>query len=367
MKPPEEYIAPWVKEAEPYSDKHLEYAWQHKEVLRMMSNENPLPPSERVLRAMREASSRSNLYPHSGYELRKRVAEPWGLGPENVILGNGSTEIIDIILRTFLTPGDEVIISVPTFAMYERRTRVNGGKPALVAMTEDYQLDVERILSAISALTKLIFICSPNNPTGNRIPDGDVKTVLATGVPTAIDEAYYELEVDGRSMAPLIKEYPNAIVTRTLSKAYGLAGLRVGYAFANPSLITYLSRVKMPWNVSLIALEAGLAAIEDEADLARKKEIIIAGRDYLRSELNKIEGLHAFSSEGNFVLIDATDTGYSSEEIVQGILEQGIFVRPMSPHGLRRGFVRVTVGTPEQNTRCVEAFRRFFSHGKAKT
>lgn len=367
MKPLEEYVAPWVKEAEPYSDKHLEYAWQHKEVLRMMSNENPLPPSEGVLGVIREAANRSNLYPHSGYELRKRVAEPWGLGPDNVILGNGSTEIIDIILRTFLTPGDEVIISLPTFAMYERRTRVNGGKPVLVAMTEDYQFDVEAISSAISPLTKLIFICSPNNPTGNRILDGDLKRVLATGVPTVIDEAYYELEVDGRSMAPLVKEYPNAIVTRTLSKAYGLAGLRIGYAFADPSLITYLSRVKMPWNVSLISLEAALAAIEDEADLARKKEMIIAGRDYLRSELSKIEGLTVFSSEGNFLLIDATDTGSSSEEIVQGILKEGVFIRPMSPHGLRKGFVRVTVGTPEQNACCVEAFKRFFSPGKTTT
>ena len=360
MKRVEEYVVPWVRESESYSDKHLDFAWQHPGLLRMMSNENPLPPSEKVARAIMQAAHQSNLYPHSAHKLREELAKPYGLGAENVILGGGSNEIIDIVIRTFVAPGDEVIIPVPTYSPYEIRTRISGGKPVLIPLTENYDLDVNGIIKAISGATKLIFICNPNNPTGNRFAEKDLKEIIATGVPTVIDEAYYELETNGQSMAPLVKEHPNVIVTRTLSKAYGLAGLRVGYAFADASLITYLSRVKMPWNVDLLSLEAALAAIEDEADLAKKREIIVSGREYLRSELGKIEGLRTFPSEGNFVLIDATGTGYTSEEIVQGILEQGVFIRPMSPHHLGEGFVRVTVGTPEQNTRCVEAFKRFF-------
>jgi len=367
MKELEAYIVPWVREATSYSFKHVDFAWEHPDILRMMSNENPLPPSEKVIRAITQAVSQCNLYPHSAYELREKLAKPYGLKAENVILGQGSNEIIDMVIRAFVMPGDEVIIPVPTYSPYEIRTRISGGKSVFVPLTEKFELDVEGIIKAISDATKLIFICNPNNPAGNRFAEKDLRRIIATGVPTVIDEAYYELETDGQSMVPLIKERANVIVTRTLSKAYGLAGLRIGYAFADASLITYLSRVKMPWNVNLLSLEAALAAIEDKADLAKKREIIIAGREYLRSELAKIEGLRTFPSEGNFVLIDATSTGYTSEEIVQGILEHGVLIRPMSPHHLGEGFVRVTVGTPEQNTRCVEAFRRFFSKSKTAT
>jgi len=358
MKRVEEYVVPWVRESESYSDKHLDFAWQHPGLLRMMSNENPLPPPESVVQAIQKAAREGNLYPDTGPKLRQRLGEAAGLTAENVILGNGSTDVLDFILRTFVAPGEEIVISVPTFSMYETRARVNGGVPVLVPMTADYQWDIPGILRAVNEKTKLIFICSPNNPTGNMISEEDLRQILDVGVPTVLDEAYYELETEPRTFAYLIKEYPNLIINRTFSKAFGLAGLRVGYALACEEVIGYLSRMKIPWNVSLVALAAALAAVEDKEDQARKRQAILEGRQYLLSELAKIPGLRPFPSEGNFVLVDAGASGKTAKEIVDRLLEEGIFIRPMAVHHLGPGFVRITVGTPEQNRRCVEAFRK---------
>jgi len=354
-----DYVVPWVRESESYSDKHLDLAWQRPELLRLMSNENPLPPPESVLRAVERAARMGNLYPDTGRALRQKLGEAVGLTAENVILGNGSTDVLDFILRTFVAPGDEVIISVPTFSMYEARARVNGGVPVLVPMIPpDYRWDIEGIINAVSPKTKLIFLCSPNNPTGNMIPEADLRRVLEEGIPTVLDEAYYELETEPRSFAYLIKEYPNLIINRTFSKAFGLAGLRVGYALGSREVIEHLSRVKIPWNVSLVALAAALAAVDDKKDLERKRRLILEGRRYLVEEVNKIPGLRAFPSEGNFVLVDASGSGLTAREIVDILLEQNIFIRPMAAHHLGSGFVRITVGTPEQNQRCVEALRK---------
>lgn len=225
IKSVEEYILPWVRGGESYGDRHMEFAWQHPEVVRMMSNENPLPPSPAVLDAILQAARLGNLYPDTGLLLRKRLAEAVGLAAENVVLGNGSTDVINFVVETFVAPGEEVVISVPTFPMYENRTRVNGGMPVLVPMRSDFYWDVEGILAAVTEKTKLIFLCTPNNPTGNQILEGDLCRILALGVPTFIDEAYCELAQRPVTYARLVKEYPHAMVSRTFSKAYGLAGL----------------------------------------------------------------------------------------------------------------------------------------------
>jgi histidinol-phosphate aminotransferase len=358
MKQVLDYVVPWVRESQSYSDRHLDFAWQHPGLLRMMSNENPLPPPESVLKAIEQVARMGNLYPDTGLALRQKLGKAAGLTAENVILGNGSTDVLDFVLHTFVAPGEEVVISVPTFPMYETRTRVNGGVPVLVPMTPDYRWDIEGILDAVSNKIKLIFLCSPNNPTGNTIPEVDLRRMLNLGVPTVLDEAYYDLETEPKSYASLIREYPNLIITRTFSKAFGLAGLRVGYALASEEAIGYLSRMKTPWNVSLIALAAALAAVEDEEDQARKRQAILEGRRYLIEELAKIPGLKPFHSEGNFVLVDAAGSGLTAKKIADALLDQGIFIRSMVVHHLGPSFVRVTVGTPEQNRRCVQAFRR---------
>lgn len=357
-----DFIVPWVREAESYSDKHMEFAWSHPDVLRMMSNENPLPPSEAVMDAVLEAARQGNLYPDTGPQLRKKLGESVGLTANNVVLGTGSTDVINFILKTFVAPGDEVVISVPTFPMYETRTRVNGGVPVLVQMRSDFYWDVESILAAVNEKTKMIFICTPNNPTGNEIDEADLRHILELGVPTFIDEAYYELATQPHSYAPLIKEYPHAIINRTFSKAFGLAGLRIGYCFADEQVISYLNRSKIPWNVSLIALAAANAALDDLQDQQQKRMTTIEGRNYLCEEINKLPGFCAYPSEGNFVLIDASVLCRPAKEIVDDMIARGVFVRPMAGHHLN-GFIRVTVGTSEQNRvfiqnlkACVEEF-----------
>ncbi len=266
MKSIEEFIVPWVRQSEPYSARHMDFASENPHLIRMMSNENLLPPSRKVLDAIIEAARNGNLYPDSGPRLRQMLGERAGLSAEQVVLGNGSTDIINIVVHTFVAPGDEVVISVPTFPMYEARVRIAGGETVLVPMTKDFYWDVDAILGAVTPKTKLIFICSPNNPTGNQIEEADLRRILALGVPTFFDEAYYELEDHVTSRASWIKDYPHMMVNRTFSKAFGLAGFRIGYLLCESGLANYFNRVKIPWNVSLIALAAALAGLEDEQD-----------------------------------------------------------------------------------------------------
>jgi histidinol-phosphate aminotransferase len=359
MKSVKEYIVPWVYNAEPYSDKHMDFAWDHPEILRLMSNENLLTPPPSVVAAVKKEVKVGNLYPGSGKRLRQLLAEREGLEPDNIILGNGSTDIIDFVLRTFAAPGEDVIIPVPTFPMYAARTQINGSNLITVPMAPDFYWDINAILKAVTLKTKLIFICSPNNPTGNMIKDEDLKKILSLGIPTFLDEAYYELEDKPKSCTYLLKEYKNLIISRTFSKAYGLAGLRIGYAIADKMVISYFNRSRIPWNVSLITLAAAEAALQDEADHQRKRKNTINGRQYLIQELVKIPGIKPYASEGNFVLFDASILGKTSQEIKDDIIARGIFIRPMEGHGLRQGFMRVTVGTPEMNQKFIAVFKQY--------
>jgi histidinol-phosphate aminotransferase len=361
MKQVTDYVLPWVRSADAYSAKHMDYAWAHPEILRMMSNENPWPPSESVIEAALEAARQGNLYPGSGAELRRMLAEREGigLGPDNVVLGNGSTDIIDFVVKTFVAPGDEVLLPVPTFSMYEARVRMSGGIPVIVPVMPDRNWDVESLIHKVSEKTKLAFICSPNNPLGVQFPEPALHRFLELGIPTLIDEAYYELEDQPRPLSPLILTFANAMISRTFSKAFGLAGFRLGYLLADETLCSYFNRVKIPWNVSLMTLAAAKAAIEDREAAQAKRGAILGGRCYLVDEINKIAGLQAYPSEGNFVLIDAGELGKKSEAIRDELLARGVFIRPMSPHHMQQGFIRVTVGTPEDNRRFIEILKAY--------
>ena len=359
MRTAEDFIVPWVKAAEPYSDKHMDIAWENPQTVRMMSNENLLGPSEAVLEAIEKAARLGNLYPGSGPELRQKLGEASGLTGDSVVLGNGSTDVINFVVHTFVAPGDEVVIPVPTFPMYEARVKVTGGVVVAVPMKSDFYWDMPAILKAVTPRTKLIFICSPNNPTGLQIAEKDLLQILALGIPTFFDEAYYELEDEVLTRAGLIQQYPHMLVNRTFSKAFGLAGFRIGYLLCDPKLASYFNRVRIPWNVSLLALAAALAGIEDQDDQQRKRKNTLEGRSYIYEEINKMPGLQAFPSEGNFVLIDASALGKDSLEIRDSMAKRGIFIRPMSGHNMARGFIRITVGTPEQNRFFIETFKEY--------
>ena len=353
-----ELFAPsWVRAAQPYREDHFELA-ERRDVVRLMSNESPFEPSKRVLDAINQAARRGNLYPPSAVELRRKLGRRESLDEHNVLLGAGSAELIDLAIRTFVGPGEEVLLSVPTFSMYEARTRTVGGIPVLVPMTPDAEFDVSAMIAAVTERTKLCFLCTPNNPTGNRVQEAAIRRILRLGLPTIVDEAYHELGETSESLSFLLAEFPNAIFLRTFSKAMGLAGMRVGYSLAHPAVTKLLARVKVPWNLSSLALAAASAAIDDVAEQEARLGALREGRAYLLREVDRIAGVAALPSEGNFVLIDVSRCGTSSDAVVAQLLERGVLVRSLAAHHAGRSMVRITVGTAEQNARCVGLLRQ---------
>jgi histidinol-phosphate aminotransferase len=352
-----ELFAPsWVRAAKPYGEGHFAIA-DRGDVLRMMSNESPYSPSPRVIRAIVEAATNANHYPPNGAKLKAQLAARDDLEAANVLLGLGSTELIDLVVRTFVGPGEEVILSVPTFSMYEARTRVVGGIPVLVPMTEDHEHDIGGLIRAVTERTKVVFVCTPNNPTGNGISEGDLRRIARLGLPTVVDEAYVELG-DARSFSYLLREYPNLMVLRTFSKAFGLAGLRLGYVLGHPTVMELLSRVKIPWNVPAVTLAAAEAALEDVAEFESRVSALKVAREQISSRITNLPGLSVLPSEGNFVLVDISSTGLSAADFVAAVLTEGVLIRSLEVHHATRRYVRVTVGTPDQNAKCVRAIER---------
>lgn len=358
----EDFLRPGIASASPYDARHHDFAWRHRELDRLMSNECPLPPSPTVIAAALGALEISNFYPNSGEDLRAAIGRFNDVDPGSVILGNGSTEVLDVVTRAFVGPGDEAVISVPTYAFFESQTRLYGGEPLLVPMTEDFRFDVPAIVAAVNPRTKAIFLCSPNNPTGNSWTEEELEAVLAAGVPTIVDQAYLECGW-APSFAPLIDRHPNLIVTRTMSKAFGLAALRLGYGLASPTLVDAFLRLRIPFSLSLIALRAGLAAMNHPEELEERRAFISSERDRLFAALEGMDGLRPFPSQGNFILIDVSGTGRTSGEIVEFARRENMLLRAMTAHRLKDAFVRVTIGTVEQNDRFVDVFARAIAGG----
>ena len=351
------FARPELRDANGYDARHHDFAWQHRELARLMSNECPLPPDEVVVQAAADAMREANLYPNSGWELRDALARFAGVEPASVILGNGSTEILDVVTRALITPGDEAVIPVPTYAFFETQVRLNGGRPVLVPATPDLDFDVPAIEAAITPRTKLIFLCSPNNPIGRSWTDEQVETVLSAGIPTVIDQAYLECG-PGRSFAHLIARWPNLVVTRTMSKAFGLAAIRLGYGIADPAVIDLLLRVRIPFSISMIAVKAGLAAVRDPRILETRRRYISDERDRLFAALSALPGVVPWPSETNFITVDVTATGRASTDYVDDARGEGLLLRRMAAHRLEGQYVRVTIGTREENDRFLEVFTR---------
>jgi histidinol-phosphate aminotransferase len=359
------YLVPWIDQVKPYETEDLIIAWSRPELKRMMINENPLPPSEKVVQAIVEAARMGNRYPDNGPRLRAKIAKRYDLGPENVYISHGSSEIIDMIMRLFVTPGDEVVLPHPTFSLYGIRARAAGGTVVAVDMSPDLQYDVPAMLRAVTPRTKVIIVCTPNNPTGDFISDEDLMRIVELGIPTLIDEAYLEYHQEHESKAPLLRKYNHLIVAHTFSKAYGMAGIRFGYALAEEQLIRYFRNMQVPWNTSLLSIAAAEAALDEEEELKRKAAYNNAGVEYVCKELSKIAGLKPHYSHGNYVLIDATETGATGKEIVDYVFERdGVMLKFFAPLRGRSGFFRVSLGTHEENTLCVQSIKRFFFNRK---
>lgn len=354
----ETFVRPGLADAKPYDATHHDFAWGQPRLARLMSNECPIPPSPGVIAAALEALEAGNLYPHSGQELRVALARYCSVEPESLILGNGSTEILDLVTRALIGPGDEAVIAVPTYAFFETQTRLYGGVPVLVPLTDQpWAFDIDGILQAIGPRTKVVFLCSPNNPTGNGLSAKQLLAILDAGIPTVVDQAYLECG-HSASFATLVAEHRNLVVTRTMSKGFGLAALRVGYGIADPWLVDVLLRMRIPFSLNLVGLKACLAAVNDPDYITLRQEFISGECQRLFTALQQVPDVVPFPSEGNFILMDISATRHTATEIVNSIHEEEILIRDMTAHRLRERHVRVTIGTKEQNDRFLAAFER---------
>ncbi|XHR96556.1 histidinol-phosphate transaminase [Mucilaginibacter sp. UC70_90] len=299
-----------------------------------------------------------NRYPDPlQYELKKRITEIKGVPPRNIFVGNGSDEAIDILFRSFCNPGiDNVILVPPTYGMYEVSANINDIEARKVNLTEDYQLNLEGIAEAIDKNTKLIFICSPNNPTGNSINRDDIQTLLANfkGI-VVVDEAYINFSRQ-KSFIQELTECANLVVMQTLSKAWGLAGLRVGMAFASEEIIEVMNKVKPPYNVNESSQQLALAALANVGQVNEWIKEILAQRDRLVLKLKDFDFVvDIYPSDANFILVKTTN----ANGIYDYLVKQGIIVRNRSKVELCEGCLRITVGTPDENTILLEALQNF--------
>ena len=360
----EEYFAPWVKGIPMYISPHIELAWQKPELHRMMSNENPNPPSAKVMEAISKFGEMSNRYPDQGLVVRAKIAEINGLeGPENVMLGNGSSEVFDNIFRSFLETGEEVIQHTPCFGIYKLRCNILGGSLVSVPMVyQDKQMhfDPGSILEAITENTKIIVIANPNNPTGNFMDPEHFVTIAETGVPFIVDEAYIEYAGLEKSQVELTKKYKTAIITRTFSKAYGLAGMRFGYALGDKDVIGQISAALLPWNVGTIIMWAANAALNDTEGLQERVEFNNREAAYIEKSLSDIPGLVIFHTHANYILFDAGPAGKKGENVLDFALEQGIILRGVADQYGSDGWFRITIGSKEENRMAVQVLREFF-------
>jgi histidinol-phosphate aminotransferase len=360
----EEYYVPWVKGIPMYISDHIELAWRKPELHRMMSNENPNAPSQKVLEAMIKYAKMANRYPDQGLVVRTKIAEINKLdGPQNVMIGNGSSEVFDNVFRMFVAPGDEVIQHTPCFAIYQLRGTLLGAKMVNVPMIyKDKKMlyDPDAILKAVTDKTKIIAVANPNNPTGNFMDAKHFITIAETGIPFVIDEAYVEYAGLGMSQVGLIKKYNNVIIMRTLSKAYGLAGMRFGYALAAKEVIDQVSGSLLPWNVGTIPMWAALAAFEDTEGLAERVRFNNTEVDFITESLSDIPGFVVFPSKSNYILFDCGATGKTGKEVLAFALTKGLILRGESKKYGSDGWFRVTIGTKEENRLFVDTIHEFF-------
>lgn len=346
-----------VSQLQPYVPgkpiEELERQYGIKNIVKLASNENPLGPSKAVLAAIAEATKDLTRYPDgNGFVLKTALAEKYQLGLSQITLGNGSNDVIEIIARTFVSPNDEVLYSQHAFAVYPIVTQAIGAK-GVIAPARDYGHDLQAMSTLISERTKLIFIANPNNPTGTCLADDELEAFIAQ-VPSStlvvLDEAYVEYGDGTADTISWLAKYPNLIITRTFSKAYGLAGLRVGFALSHPEVANLLNRIRQPFNVNSLALVAATAALADEAYIAASKQLNDQGMAQFIAGFEAM-ALSYIPSKGNFITVDVERNGL---DVYESLLQLGVIVRPVTNYGLPQ-HLRVSIGLPAENQRFLEA------------
>jgi len=323
--------------------------------VKLASNENPLGPSPFAIKAVRSGLKELNRYPDgSCYYLRDVLSKKLRISTDNLIFGNGSNEIIELAVRTFISPGDEAIMAYPSFVVYSMIVQAAQGKNIIVPL-KDWRHDLDAMASKITDRTRLIFIANPNNPTGTINTKAEMDRFMKKvpeGVLVIVDEAYYEY-LESKEYADSLKYLKadrDILVLRTFSKIYGLAGLRIGYGIAKATLIDEMNKVRQPFNVNSLAQAAAIEALKDENHLSKVKQLNIRGKKFLYKELKKM-GISFVPSEANFIYI------MFNEEVAgktyEKMLKQGVIVRPMGPKA-----IRITTGLQGENTKLIKALEK---------
>ena len=360
----DELAVPGVRALTPYQPgkpiEELQRELGIKDVIKLASNENPLGPSTKALQAIREALDELARYPDgNGFVLKQALANRYQLQSDQFTLGNGSNDLLDVIARTFAMPGDEVLFSQHAFAVYPLVTQAIGAK-AVVTPALNWGHDLEAMAKAVSDKTRLIFLANPNNPTGTWFNKAALDTFLQqvpARVMVVLDEAYFEYACELEKGAypdglQLLSKHNNLIVTRTFSKAYGLAGLRVGYAVSHSGIANLLNRVRQPFNVNSLALCAAPAALADQAHLTATLELNCLGMQLYQQQFGQM-GLEYIPSLGNFISVNV---GENAMGVYAALLRAGVIVRPIENYAMP-GFLRFSIGSEVENTRALAALK----------
>jgi histidinol-phosphate aminotransferase len=355
-----ELVCKHIKELIPYQPgkpiEELERELGIQNSIKLASNESPVGPSPAVTAAIRKALKNLNRYPDGGgFYLKKDLARKWRLDMSNFILGNGTNEILELIAKTFLMPGEEAIMGHPSFVVYQLAVQGVNGKKIVVPLKE-YTHDLVSMFRAVTRKTKMIFIANPNNPTGTMVSDDEVDSFMRRipeRVIVVMDEAYseYVTRRDFPETLKYLREGRNIIILRTFSKIYGLAGLRIGYGMARKDLVYEMNRARQPFNTNSLAQVAATAALRDKEYVKKLKKMNTEGRQFLYTSLDKM-GIEYVPSEANFILVRVGD----ADRVYKSLLEKGVIVRPMAGFGMKE-HIRVTIGIPAENRRLIRSLK----------
>ncbi|HWW08351.1 histidinol-phosphate transaminase [Collimonas sp.] len=356
-------IAPY-QGGKPIAEVAREFGLDEARIIKLASNENPLGMPESARLAMQKAVADIGRYPDAnGFELKAAITAKYDVPAEWITLGNGSNDILELATHAFVQAGQAAMYAEYSFVVYALATQAVGAR-AIVVKAKDYGHDLEAMAAAITDDTKLIFIANPNNPTGSFVPAAELEAFLARVPPQVVvvlDEAYNEYlapELQYDSIA-WVRKYPNLLVSRTMSKAYGLAGLRIGFGIAQPVITDLLNRIRQPFNVNSLAQAAAVAALNDTAFLQRSAQLNRDGYKQLTQTFDEM-GLEYVPSFGNFVMVKVGADEAAGERVNLALLKQGIIVRPVANYGLPQ-WLRVTVGLPNENAAFIDALKKLLS------
>lgn len=342
-----------------------EFNLNKDDIIKLGSNENPFGPSAKAIEAIGKECKNINRYPESVLnELQQELANYSGVKQSQVIIGgDGADEIIDVLAKTFIDEGDEFIVPLPSYMYYEYLLQQYGARPVYAKWNlEENKLDTDSILNSINDKTKMIFLCTPNNPTGTLIDEKDIRDIASGNLDVLIvvDEAYFEYaEVTNKD---LINEFDNIFIIRTMSKVMGLAGMRMGYGLACSEIIEYMHRIKPVFSLTRLSYVAALNTLRDKNYIETSIEKGIESREYLYNELSKIDSLNVFPSKSNFMLISIKDTGFTASEFAFELMKKGVIVRDCTSFkGLDEYWIRISICTLEEDKKFIDIVKEVLS------